>query len=94
MLRSASSICSSPPPTFFCVLSHVQLFATAWTVCSLPGSSVHGILQALQNRMDRSWGLKELDVTEQLTLSLFSLLLGRGFFTPEPPGKPIHTYNM
>ena len=27
-------------------LSHVQLFATPWTECSLPGSSVHGILQA------------------------------------------------
>ena len=27
-------------------LSHVQLFATLWTVCSLPGFSVHGILQA------------------------------------------------
>ena len=25
---------------------HVQLFATSWTICSLPGSSVHGILQA------------------------------------------------
>ena len=27
-------------------LSHVQLFLTPWTVCSLPGSSVHGIFQA------------------------------------------------
>ena len=30
------------------LLSHfscVQLFATLWTVCSPPGSSVHGILQ-------------------------------------------------
>ena len=27
-------------------LSHVQLFVTPWTVCSLPGSSVHGIFQA------------------------------------------------
>ena len=27
-------------------LSHVRLFATPWTVCSLPGFSVHGILQA------------------------------------------------
>ena len=32
----------------FCVKSfnHVQLFATPWTVCSPPSSSVHGILQA------------------------------------------------
>ena len=28
------------------LLSHVWLFATAWNVCSLPGSTVHGILQA------------------------------------------------
>ena len=27
-------------------LSHVRLFATPWTVCSLPGSSVHRIFQA------------------------------------------------
>ena len=27
-------------------LSRVRLFATPWTVCSPPGSSVHGILQA------------------------------------------------
>ena len=27
-------------------LSRVWLFATLWTVCSLPGSSVHGIFQA------------------------------------------------
>jgi len=28
------------------VLRCVQLFATLWTVCNAPGSSVHGILQA------------------------------------------------
>ena len=27
-------------------LSRVRLFATPWTVCSLPGFSVHGVLQA------------------------------------------------
>ena len=27
-------------------LSHGQLFVTPWMVCSLPDSSVHGILQA------------------------------------------------
>ena len=26
-----------------CILCRVQLFATPWTVCSLPGSSVYGI---------------------------------------------------
>ena len=29
-----------------CVLSHVWLFATSWTDCSLPDSSVHRIFQA------------------------------------------------
>ena len=28
------------------LLSHVWLFVTQWTVCGLPGSSVHGISQA------------------------------------------------
>ena len=28
------------------LLSRVQFFATPWTVCSLPGSSIHGIFQA------------------------------------------------
>ena len=27
-------------------VSHVQVFATPWTICSPPGSSVHGILPA------------------------------------------------
>ena len=31
---------------YACVLSWVQLFATPWTVCSPPCSSVHGIFQA------------------------------------------------
>ena len=28
------------------VLSHVCLFVTAWIICHLPGSSIHGIFQA------------------------------------------------
>ena len=35
--------------SYACVLSHfscVWLFATLWTVCSWPGSSVHGVLPA------------------------------------------------
>ena len=38
-----------PSGMHVCVLSpfsRVQLFVTLWTVCSLPGSSVYGILQA------------------------------------------------
>ena len=30
----------------WCVWCRVQLFLTPWTICSPPGSSVHGILQA------------------------------------------------
>ena len=37
------SFCSHFSDFCACVLSCVQLFATPWTVCSLPGSSVHGI---------------------------------------------------
>ena len=32
------------------LLSHVRLFATPWTVCSLPGSSIHGIFQAIGDK--------------------------------------------
>ena len=32
------------------LLSHVRLFATPWTVCSLPGSSIHGIFQAISDK--------------------------------------------
>ena len=34
------------PVVCMCGLSHIQLFATPWTVCSPPGSSVHGIFLA------------------------------------------------
>ena len=46
---SAVTPIHNPSSPSTCVLSHfspVQLFVTPWTVCSLPGSSVHGILQA------------------------------------------------
>ena len=88
-------------------LSHVRHFATPWTTCSLPGSSVHGIFQAIVREwiaisfsiktlyvytnpdipwrretlptpvfwprefhgLHSPWGFKELDTTEQLSLS-------------------------
>ena len=31
---------------FFFLLNPIGLFATPWTVCSPPGSSIHGISQA------------------------------------------------
>ena len=45
------------------------------------------------------WGGKELDTTEQLTLSGAELLqhvspsLAGGFFATEPSGKPLHLFN-
>ena len=35
-----------PLPSLVHITSHVQFFATSWTVCSPLGSSVHGISQA------------------------------------------------
>ena len=80
-----------------CVLSHfshVRLFATPWTICSPPDSSVHGILQArilewvVISSSRRSFRPKDR--------TCFSCMAG-GFFTAEPLGKPSirqHTQNI
>ena len=42
-------------PLHECMLScfsHVRLFVTLWTIYSLPGSSVHGILQVRKLEWD------------------------------------------
>ena len=75
--------------TCVCVLSH-QSCPTLYDPmdCSLPGSSVHGILQA------KYWsGLPcpppgDLPV-EDLTLVYCGSCAAGGFFTTEPPGKPL-----
>ena len=74
-----------------CVLSHftrVQLFQP-YGLCSLPASSVHGLLQARIQEWDAmpssrgsSWP------RDQTRTSCASQLAGR-FFTAEPPRKPI-----
>ena len=44
--------CSSLFFSFFrAVLSHVRFFATPWTVCSLPDSSVHGNFSGKNTRV-------------------------------------------
>ena len=67
-------------------LSHVWLFATAWTVG--PGSSVYGIFQArilewvsISHSKGSSWP------TDQIHISCVSCI-GRQILYTEPPGKP------
>ena len=88
--------CECGPPWWcvnfsaFRVLSHfsrVRLCATPWTVCSLPGSSVHKILQARILEwvvMPSSRGPSR--PRDQTSTSSVSWIAG-GFFTVEPPGK-------
>ena len=67
-----------------CCFGHVWLFATPWTVCSLPGCSVHGILQArilewtaMPSSRGSSWPRDRIHVS--------SPALAGSFFTTEPP---------
>ena len=64
-------------------------FAIPWTVCSLPDSFVHGILQARMLEWVAS------PVSEDLFhpgIKATSPALAREFFTTEPPGKPCKIY--
>ena len=45
-LGSQLFVSLTSPVCMLSCFSSVQLFVTPWTVCSLPGSYVHGILQA------------------------------------------------
>ena len=77
------------------MLSGVQLFATPWTVCSLPGSYVCGISLA---RITHWSGvpfpppgdLPDLGIEP---VSPAAVALAGGFFTTEPPGKPRKSWN-
>ena len=65
-------------------LSHVQLFFNPMD-CSLPGSSVHGILQArILEWAAISFSMGSSRPRDQTCISCIT---GR-FFTTEPPGKP------
>ena len=66
------------------VLSCVQLSVTPWTIYSLPGSSVHGILQV----RTLEWVAISYPDPEIKPMSLASLALAGGFFTTAPPRKP------
>ena len=58
-----------------CMLSHVQLFGSPWTVGSLPGSSVLGILQArIQERVVISFSRGSFPRRDQTCISCVSCI--------------------
>ena len=61
--------------------------------CNLPGSSVHGILQARILEWVAISSSQEIFPTQESKLHLLQVsCIAGGFFTAEPPGKPnIHT---
>ena len=61
--------------------------------CNLPGSSVHGILQARILEWVAISSSQEIFPTQESKLHLLQVsCVAGGFFTAEPPGKPnIHT---
>ena len=71
-------------------LSHVRLFATLWTVCSLPGSFIHGILQARILEwvaISSSWGSSHPGIEPT---SLMSPTLAGRFFTTSASWEAHH----
>ena len=66
------------------VLSHVPLFETSWAGQLL--SSVHGIIRArILDRVAISYSIRSSCHKDQTRVSF----LAGGFFTTEPPGKPL-----
>ena len=71
------------------MLNHVQFFCDP-VDCSLPGSSVHGILQA----KILEWVAFSRGSSHPGFKAMSSVLVDR-FFITEPPGKPIRvSYNQ
>ena len=62
------------------------------TDCSRPGFSVHGIFQARILEWIATSSFRDLPDPGIEHMSLRSPALAGGFFTTEPPGKPIYTY--
>ena len=73
-----------------CVLSHVQLFATPWTIAHQVPLSKEFSRQEYWSRLSypTSGGLLNPGIKYESHVSL--VLAGR-FFTTAPPGKPINT---
>ena len=63
-------------------------FANPWTICSLPGSTIHGISQArILEWVAISFFRESSQARDQTHVSCIA---GR-FFTTEPPRKPQYT---
>ena len=72
--------------------SHIQLCVTLWTLCSLLGSSVHGIIQAGILDWVAMPFSRGIFLTQWLNLHLLCLLHWQvGSLPLAPPGKP---YNL
>ena len=68
--------------------SGVRLFATPWTACGQPGSSVHGIFWArILEWVAISPSRASSQPRDQTPVFCISCLTGK-FFTTESPGKP------
>jgi len=68
------------------LFSHVRFFVTPWTVCSLPGSSVRGILQA---RILEWVAVPSPGALPKPGIKPSSPVLQVDSLLSEPPGKPI-----
>ena len=62
-------------------LGHVQLLATPWTLCTSPGSSVQGILQARILERVAIPSCRGSSPPRNQPVSLMPLALASGFFT-------------
>ena len=70
-----------------CVLSHVQLFVTPWTVAlQAPLSMGFSRREYWSGLPSLLWGSSDPGVE---LVPLASPTLAGGFFTTEPPGKPL-----
>ena len=73
------------------LLSRVRLFATPWTIYSLPGSSVLGIFQARILQWVGHFLLQGIFPTQGLNPCLLCLLHWQVVSLAEPPGQPSKT---
>ena len=82
------------PSTCVFVCSVTSVVSDSWRpygLCSPPGSSVHGILQArILERAAMASSRGSSQPRGQTPISSVSFI-ARGFFTTEPPGKPVRT---
>ena len=76
---------------YVCVLSrfsHIQLFATPWTI----GSSIHGIFPARILEWFASPSSRGSSSPRDHTHVSYVSFIAGGFFSVEPPGKPTVPY--